>query len=92
MIKKTLLLLSLLLVSCTNNAMELHSQDNDIYYNVYYNYVYEKHCYCVYIEDSVYNVPPSHYYKIKYSVWTEDFIHITNEYFVSTNELFVYVD
>ena len=96
MLKKSLLLLPLLVVSCTGtlgiNENTDGVIDDTIYENVDYFFSIDKHCYVVYIDkDTQYNVPPSNYYEIKYTYYKEDFTHVTNEYFVKTNELFVYL-
>lgn len=99
MIKKSLLLLPLILVSCTatigNKSME--QVDSKTYINVEYVFNYETHKYIVYVDynnekndyDHTYYVPPKNYYVVNESIWVED-VHIHNEYFVATNELFVY--
>ena len=85
---KRLLLLIPLLVGCTN----LNSK-KDVYYNVAYSFSYDKHCYSVIIDDNkIYDVLPKNFYKINvYEYKTDNGITINNEYFLKSNELFVYV-
>ena len=96
MLKKSLLLLPLLVVGCTSTQGIKGTTNgaigNVVYENVKYSFSIDKHYYVVYIDkDTQYNVPPSNYYEVKYSYYKEDYTHVTNEYFVKTNELFVYV-
>ena len=94
--KRLLVLLPLLLVGCTNDKISdnSHTISNDkVFYNVSYSYYYEKHCYLVGISENDYHyVPPKNYYLVEIDMWskTESNEIIKNEYFVSTNELFVY--
>lgn len=91
MIKKTLLLTTLLvLCGCTSNKVQDMTPQGKSFINVNYYYAEKEHCYIVEIDDKLYNVPPKNCYYIECIYWTEDYIHIVNEYFVSTNELFVY--
>ena len=91
--KRLLVLLPLLLVGCTNDKISDNSHTNSkVYQNVWYNFEIEEHCYKVYYNKETYNVPPSNFYEIKLSeyAYTEEHTLLENEYFVSTNELFVY--
>ena len=80
-------------VSCTTNEKsdENHT-NNNIYQNVGYRFDIDEHCYKVYLTEKIYNVPPRNYYEIELDSYkqAEDFNLLENEYFVSTNELFVY--
>ena len=92
--KRLLVLLPLLLVGCTNDKISdnSHTIENKVYQNVSFGYVLEKHCYLVYVENNEYYVPPKNFYSIKIDGWlyTNSREILENEYFVSTNELFVY--
>ena len=96
--KRLLVLLPLLLVGCTNGSSSLSRNrdnshtNNEIYQNVSYVFNIDKHCYKVYHDEETFDVPPSNYYEIKLDSYkqTTDFRLLENEYFVSTNELFVY--
>jgi len=99
MIKKYLLLLPLLVVSCTynanNNGYKLQNYD-DVYYNVDYSFDFDNHCYRVGFtnkdrEYTINNVPLNNCYEIR----VENYYRINNspiynEYFIKVNELFVY--
>ena len=92
--KRLLVLLPLLLVGCTNGTNLKENSDNShtlVYKNVYYQFNLSKHKYLVYIEKNTYNVPPSNFYEIQvdYQQYYE-YGKVDNEFFVSTNELFVY--
>ena len=83
----------------TNSCDNSHT-NSKVYQNVAYSFDVEKHFYYVGVEynmethkyDKIYNVPPSNFYEIKLSeyAYTSDHRVLDNEYFVSTNELFVY--
>lgn len=97
MIKKVLPLLwitsSLVLCGCTNEKRDTNHtySSQDVFYNVYYTYAFDKKCYTVKLENEIYDVPPSNYYEINLDEW--HYINndtIRNEYFVNSNELFVY--
>lgn len=84
-------LLALVLVGCTDASG--YTTNGKVYQNVDYSFDYENHYYVVYVNfddekreyEHEYYVPPKNYYVVNYYV---EFVH--NEYFVSTNELFVY--
>lgn len=91
--KRLLVLLPLLLVGCTNDKISDNSHTNSkVYQNVSYGFSIEEHCYKVYYQKESFDVPPSHYYLVQLDMWsyTEKHELLENEYFVSTNELFVY--
>lgn len=81
----------LVLCGCTDKSgIAPHNQnEQDVYTNVYYFFEYESHSYIVYLDENDENtkkiVPPSNYYVVNYSI-----LFVENEYFVKTNELFVY--
>ena len=78
MIKRTLLLLPLLLTGCTNKT-------DKVYYDVEYGFNIIRHQYVVHTNDGkTFYVPPKNFYKIDTAGYAR------NEYFVVTNELFVY--
>ena len=99
MIKKSLLLLPLLLVSCTATIKDVSNEqvNSKVYINVEYYFNYDMHKYEVNVDyneneqkyEHTYYVPPKNYYLVNDSIWVDN-VHINNEYFVSTNELFVY--
>lgn len=95
----TWIVLLSVLVGCTTIGKTISSNSSDnshtyskVYQNVWYNFEIEEHCYKVYYNKETYNVPPSNFYEIKLSeyAYTEEHTLLENEYFVSTNELFVY--
>ena len=95
-----IIVLSACVSSTTNEKSDNSHTNNKIYQNVAYSFDVEKHFYYVGVEynmetnkyDKIYNVPPSNFYEIKLSeyAYTEKHTLLENEYFVSTNELFVY--
>lgn len=96
--KRLLVLLPLLLVGCTNDKISdnSHTISNDkVFYNVSYSYYYEKHCYLVAIsEDDYHYVPPKNYYHVEIDTYEYNETAkglVLNEYFVNSNELFVYI-
>lgn len=68
--------------------------------NVLYSWDYDTHCYIVYTIENTYYVPPKNYYEIKVDEYKREITivngekhygdYISNEYFVESNELFVY--
>ena len=101
--KRLLLLLPIIMASgCKSTNYEIsypssfnsHKVSNNVYFNVYYTYVFDEHAYRVYLDENDGEhykiVPPKNVYELNIgSVWKND-IFIRNEYFVSTNELFIY--
>ena len=88
----------LLLSGCTANeksdSSHTISKDNKVYENVWYDFVYEKHCYCVTIDTEIYEIPPKNYYLVEISemIKTRDGKSwLNNEYYIGSNELFVYI-
>lgn len=99
MIRKGLLLLPLVLVGCTSNnvdkgANNIKRESGKIYINVLYSFIYEKRCFQVVVneenEHKTFDVPVNNYYYIDTTIRLEDYTFVHNEYFVATNELFVY--
>lgn len=98
--KKLLVLLPLLLVGCTNDSGFLtntKTSSNKIIYNVQVDFIYDKHCYKIwYYENDKQlekEIPPKNYYYVEikeYQYVPNKNEIISNEYFVSSNELFVY--
>ena len=94
---KRLLVLLPLLVGCTNGLSSLSSNcDNShtntkVYQNVNYAFDFETYKYLVVVEKETYYVPTKNYYEITIDI-DSYYKHgkADNEYFVSTNELFVY--
>lgn len=80
----------LLLSGCTN---EIKRDNGKTYQNVLYIYSFEKYCYEVSVEEKSYYVPLSNFHEISVYSWKvpEEYKNVENEYFVSTNELFVYI-
>lgn len=98
-IKYLLIPLMLCLVGCKGNdhnvsypsAVSNNHISNNVYINVVFYYTLEEHCYRVYVdENKYYSVPPKNVYLIDFIEYLPDMTRIRNEYFVSTNELFVY--
>lgn len=96
--KRLLVLLPLLLVGCTNDKISdnSHAISNDkVFYNVSYSYYYEKHCYLVALSETDYQyVPPKNYYLVEIDTYEYNETAkglVLNEYFVNSNELFVYI-
>ena len=90
--KRLLVLLPLLLVGCTNDKISDNSHTNSkVYQNVNYAFDFETYKYLVVVEKETYYVPTKNYYEITIDI-DSYYKHgkIDNEYFVSTNELFVY--
>ena len=101
--KRLLLLLPIIMASgCKSTDYEIsypssfnsYKVSNNVYFNVYYTYVFDEHAYRVYLDENDGEhykvVPPKNVYELNIgSVWKND-IFIRNEYFVSTNELFIY--
>ena len=87
-----IVVLSACVGSTTNENSDESHTNSKVYQNVWYNFEIEEHCYKVYYNKETYNVPPSNFYEIKLSeyAYTEEHTLLENEYFVSTNELFVY--
>ena len=87
-----IIVLSACVSSTTNEKSDESHTNSKIYQNVEYNYDFDKHFYKVNVEDKTFYVPPSNYYEIVVYKWelTDEQLKINNEYFVSTNELFVY--
>ena len=88
----------LVLSGCTSNEKSdnIHGNttDDKVYENVWYDFLYEKHCYCVTIDTEIYEIPPKNYYLVEISelIKTRDGKSwLNNEYYLTTNELFVYV-
>lgn len=90
--KRLLVLLPLLLVGCTNDKISDNSHTNSkVYQNVNYAFDLSSRKYLVVVEKEQYYVPPKNYYEITIDIdtyYAND--RVDNEYFVSTNELFVY--
>lgn len=101
---KYLVLPLLLFISgCKGNTYDIsypssftsNKVNDSVYFNVFYLYVFEEHSYRVYPNEEneeYFVVPPKNVYELNVgSLWKNDtFIH--NEYFVATNELFIYND
>ena len=88
-------LIPILLVSgCTNtNELQPHkSGEKDIYYNVHYYFSYASHSYIIFsdsgYENKIGECPICNFYYI-YAL-SSDMPRIDNEYYVKTQELFVY--
>lgn len=103
--KRLLLLLPIVIMAsgCKSTNYEVsypssfnsHKINDNVYFNVFYFYVFEEHAYRVYPNEEIdeyFVVPPKNVYELNVgSLWKNDtFIH--NEYFVATNELFIYND
>lgn len=103
--KRLLLLLPIVIMAsgCKSTNYELsypssftsNKVNDNVYFNVFYFYVFEEHAYRVYPNEEIdeyFVVPPKNVYELNVgSLWKNDtFIH--NEYFVATNELFIYND
>ena len=96
--KRLLLLLPIVIMAsgCKSTNYELSYPSSNVYFNVFYFYVFEEHAYRVYLDENDGEhykvVPPKNVYELNVGAqWKNDtFIH--NEYFVSTNELFIYND
>ena len=100
---KKLLLLGLLLVSCTSNSGSFNSGINqtkvakqDIYYDVSYYFDYDIHLYLVFSDDNyetkLGECPAKNVFFITnyVSLPKNGVLEIKNEYCISKNELFVY--
>lgn len=95
--KRLLLLLPIVIMAsgCKSTNYELSYPSSNVYFNVFYFYVFEEHAFRVYPNEEIdeyFVVPPKNVYELNVgSLWKNDtFIH--NEYFVATNELFIYND
>lgn len=102
--KRLLLLLPIVIMAsgCKSTNYELsypssfasHKVNDNVYYNVFYLYVFEEHAYRVYLDENdgehYQVVPPKNVYDLNVGSFRINDIFIYNEYFVSTNELFVY--
>ena len=80
-------------VSCTTNKKNDESHTNSkVYKNVAFSYDFDTHNYKVDVDSKIFYVPPKNYYEITVYEWllNDEQLKINNEYFVSTNELFVY--
>ena len=102
---KYLVLPLLLFISgCKGNTYDIsypssfssHKVNDNVYYNVFYLYVFEEHAYRVYLDENdgehYQVVPPKNVYTLNYGSFHKNGIFINNEYFVATNELFIYND
>ena len=101
---KYLVLPLLLFISgCKGNTYDIsypssftsNKVNDNVYFNVFYLYVYEEHAYRVYPNEEIdkyYVVPPKNVYKLGIGTFMKNDKFIDNEYFVSTNELFIYND
>lgn len=70
----------LVVTSCTNER-----NNGKVYENVEYTFNFTRHEYVVSTYDNkTFYVPPKNFYKI------DTYGYVSNEYFVATNELFVY--
>ena len=90
--KRLLVLLPLLLVGCTNDKISDNSHTNSkVYQNVNYAFDFKTYKYLVVVEKETYYVPTKNYYEITIDI-DSYYEHgkVDNEYFVSSNELFVY--
>lgn len=89
----------LVLSGCTTNEKSDSShtinQNDKVFYNVSYSFYYEKHCYLVSTgDDNYYNVPPKNYYLVEIDAYEYNKTAkglVFNEFYLGTNELFVYV-
>ena len=90
--KRLLVLLPLLLVGCTNDKISDNSHTNSkVYQNVNYAFDFDSYKYVVVVEKKTYYVPPKNYYEITIDIdLYNKHERVNSEYFVSTNELFVY--
>lgn len=97
MIKKVLPLLwitsSLVLCGCTNDEHNNYTNEK-VYRNVGFQFSLEEHCYLVKInknDKKIYRVPMTNYYYAAIDLETYyNNDELENEYFINTNELFVY--
>lgn len=91
-----IIVLSACVCSTTNEKSdESHTiKDGETYQNVKCSFDFDSHCYkvLVYEKEKTYNVPPKNYYSIELESYfrNDNNETILNEFFVSTNELFVY--
>ncbi len=102
---KYLVLPLLLFISgCKGNTYDIsypssftsNKVNESVYFNVFYLYVFEEHAYRVYLDENDGEhykvVPPKNVYELNVGTLWKNEMSIHNEYFVATNELFIYND
>ena len=94
---RILLLVGLTTISgCITNESNnnvIKANNNGIFYNVTYSFNFDKHCYVVELNDKNIDVKPNKYYLVELDAYyynEEEKCVVHNEYFVSSNELYVY--
>lgn len=92
-------LLPLVLVGCTSNRGAIKPNkvvEQDVFYDVSYYFDYNTHLYMIYSDDDYQNkvgeCPTSRVYFVRSYIELpkNGIFEIENEYFVTTNELYVY--